>query len=655
MRTNIFLALREPFNHKQSANNFNHLFLATMIAWWIICIPLRSNAQTVNLTLTNSKVSLTLDGTGRWGINDGTAGQLGFVYNGSDLLKNATTNRNEAGLMLGISDMRTVDVVKTTTTTRSTDFTLQGSIGTGNTAGDFKEYVAAYKEASSVANPLGIEITQKTYGWDTSGDEGFIILEYRLKNTTGDTLKQLSIGVFADWNLGTIAENRADWDANHQLGYIYEAAGAGSHAGIALLTAQTPQYYAFDQDGTNGSMNISDGFSKAEKYQSMSSNLGRTQAGSSGNGNDVAHTVGARLITLAPGETSIVAFAIVAGGSLNDLQARAQTATDRFKTYHASPAPTLPSDLKVCGAVGETTLTPTGGSKFRFYDQVPTPGTTTPIGEGSSLRVENIQANRTIYVTNIDSLYEGAHSSITVRYVYPTSTIEDGLRELCVNGTLTLQASNGGTGASYQWLRDGQNIGSNAASLLINQAGSYQVVVTMEGCSRTSAEVNISQIALPVIERNGTQLEIKDPKAQTFQWFYNNLPLTGANNATYVPRAAGAYTVRVGFGNGCEVVSSAFEVDVNSVGFTHLPKLQRVKLYPIPSTGKCTLELPQGTTGKVQLSLLDLSGRVQYTSEWMNHTQKNTLILPPYLPTGIYFLHIINGQKQAIIKLAIQR
>lgn len=629
--------------------------LATMVAWWIICIPLRSNAQTVNLTLTNSKVSLTLDGTGRWGINDGTAGQLGFVYNGADLLKNATTNRNEAGLMLGISGTRVSDVVKINSTTRSTDFALQGSIGAGNTAGDFKEYVATYKEASSVANPLGVQVTQKIYGWNTSTDEGFVVLEYRLKNTTNDTIKQLALGVFADWNLGTKTENRADWDASNQLGYIYESAGSGSHAGIALLTAQTPQYYAFDQDGTNGSINVGDGFSKAEKYQSMSSNLGRTQAGTGGNGNDVAHSVGARLITLAPGETSIVAFAIVAGGSLSELQSRVKTATDRFKTYHASPAPTLPNDLKVCGAVGETTLTPTGGSKFRFYDQVPNPGTTPPIGEGANLRVENIQANRTIYVTSIDSLYEGSHSSITIRYVYPTAVIEDGLRELCVNGTLTLQARDGGTGASYQWQRDGQNIGSNATSLLINQAGNYRVVVTVEGCSRSSVAVNIAQIALPVIEQNGTQIQVNDPKAQTFQWFYNNLPLTGANNAAYIPRAAGAYTVRVGFGNGCEVLSSAFEVDISSVGVASLPKLRGVKLYPIPSAGKCTLELPQGTVGKVHLSLFDLSGRSRYVTEWANVAQKNTLALPPDLPTGIYFLHITTGQKQAIIKLAIKK
>ncbi|EAY26718.1 T9SS type A sorting domain-containing protein [Microscilla marina] len=627
--------------------------ITLLIVWWITSTFSIVTAQTVNLELPNSKVLVTLDGTGRWGIDDGTAGQLGFVYNGNDLLKNTTTNRNEAGLMLGVSTTKVSDVVKTSTTNRNTDFALQGNIGAGNTAGGFKEYVALYKEAGGVTNPLGIQVTQKLYGWNTGADEGFVIVEYRLKNTTSDTIKQLSLGIFADWNLGTMTENRANWDSSNQLGYVYESGGSGNHVGIALLTAQTPQYYAFDQDGTAGSINIGDGFSKAEKYQSMASNLERTQAGANGNGNDVAHTVGARLITLAPGKTSIVAFAIVAGTSLTNLQNRVQTATNRFKAYHASPAPTLPADLKVCGPAGETTLTPTGGTQFRFYDQIPTPGVTTPIGEGTDLRAQNIQANRTIYVTSIDSLYEGTHSSITIRYVYPTAVIEDGIRELCVNGTLTLQATTGNTGISYQWQRNGQNIGSNNTNVLINQAGTYQVTVTEEGCSRTSAPVTITQIATPLISQSGTELSVNVPGAKTYQWFYNDLPLTGATNAAYIPRAPGTYTLSVGFGNGCEVLSNAFEVEVTSIA--NMPKLKGVKVYPVPNAGSCTLELPQNIGRRLQLALIDLSGRTQYSAIFVDKQHKVALELPQYLPTGIYFLQITTGQKQAIIKLAIQR
>ncbi|WP_299461299.1 T9SS type A sorting domain-containing protein [uncultured Microscilla sp.] len=628
-------------------------YIATFTLYWVLSISSQVIAQTVNLELPNSKISMTLDGTGRWGINDGTAGQLGFMYNGEDLLKNTTTGRNEAGLMLGLSTTRISDVVKETNTARSTDFALQGNITTGNTAGDFKEYVAKYQE-SGVANPLGLQVTQKLYGWNTTTDQGFVVIEYRIKNVTSDTIKQLSLGIFSDWNLGTITENRANWDASNQLGYVYEAAGAGRHAGIALLTAQTPQYYAFDQDGGDGSLNINDGFSKAEKYQSMSGNLARTQAGVNGNGNDVAHTVAARLITLAPGQTSIVAFAIVAGASLNELQTRVQAAANRFRMHHASPTPTLPTDLKVCGPIGETTINPTGGSQFRFYDQVPTIGTTVPIAEGSSLRVENIQANRTIYVTNIDSLYEGSYSSITVRYVYPKAIIEDGLRELCVNGNLTLQAATGSPTASYQWQRDGQNVGNNSTDLLINQAGIYRVIVTEEGCSRTSAPVTVANIVHPIIAQSGTTLNAEALNAQTYQWFYNDLPLNGAINPAYIPRAPGTYTVRVGFGNGCAVVSSPFNVEVTGVATQH--KLMGVKLYPIPSAGELTLELPPNIGHGVQLSLADLSGTIHYKAYLtINHKQKHVFTLPQHLPNGIYFVKLAARQKEAMIQLLIQK
>jgi len=644
-----------------------------VIRWWVFIILMTALilstftavAQTSTLQLTaGNGLGITIDGTGRWGVDDGSAGQLGFTFNGKDLLKNATTGRNEAGLMLGLSSTRVSDVVKMSNTNRSTDWVLQGSIGTGSSSGDLQELVAVYKEAGTVTSPLGLEVTQKVYGWNTTSDVGYVILEYRLKNTSSDTLKQLSLGVFADWNLGTITENRAGWDANNNLGHIYESGGAGSHAGIALLTAQTPQYYAFDQDGTAGSINISDGFSKVEKYESMSSgNLTRSKAGETENGNDVAHTVGASIITIAPGETTIVAFVLVAGTSLSELQSRVTQAKSRFQARYTSPTPTLPSDLKTCGPTGEVTVTPTGGTNFRFYDEVPTPGVTTPIGEGASLRVADITANKTIYVTSTDSLFEGSHASVTVRYLYPSVNIADGLRDLCVEGNLTLTASGigstGSTALTYQWQRNGQNVGGDAASILINEPGVYQVIVSEEGCTSTSREVTITQIQEPVIAQNGVALEATATGGLTYQWFFNNLPLTGANAASFTPRATGAYTVQVGFGNGCEVLSDAFQVEVTSLSQVPAP-LQGVKAYPIPTQGAFTLELPQSSSSSkgYAIQIIDLSGRVLLQNGFAKGG-KHWVNLPGHWPNGIYFLKVNSSKgtntKQAIIKLAIRK
>ena len=643
-----------------------------LIRWWVFILLMLPNvtafAQTSTLQLTaGNGLGITIDGTGRWGVDDGGTGQLGFTFNGKDLLKNATTGRNEAGLMLGLSTTRVSDVVKMNSTTHSTDWVLQGSIGTGSSSvgDDLQELVAVYKEAGTVTSPLGLEVTQRVYGWNTTQDVGYVIMEYRLKNTSSDTLKQLSLGIFADWNLGTITENRADWDASNNLGYIYESGGTGTHAGIALLTAQTPQYYAFDQDGTAGSINISDGFSKTEKYESMSGNLARNKAGETGNGNDVAHTVGASIITIAPGETTMVAFVLVAGTSLTELQSRVAQAKSRFQTRYTSPTPTLPADLKTCGPTGEVTITPTGGTNFRFYDQVPTPGVTTPIGEGASLRVADITANRTIYVTSTDSLFEGSHASVTVRYLYPSVSIADGLRELCVDGNLTLTATASGAVAgsaalTYQWQRNGQNIGGDVASILINEPGTYKVTVSEEGCTHTSSEVTITQIQKPVITQNGTDLAVTaTTDALTYQWFYNNLPLTGANASSFTPRATGAYTVRVGFGNGCEVLSEAFQVEVTSLSQAPAP-LQGVKAYPIPTQGGFTLELPQsGWSSKgYEVQIIDLSGRVLLNNGFAQGG-KHWVNLPRHWPNGIYFLKVSSSQgtstKQAIIKLAIRK
>ena len=75
-----------------------------------------------------------------------------------------------------------------------------------------------------------------------------------------------------DWDItaATYANNSAAYDSLQRMGYAYFTTANNQYVGIKLLSAGTPNYYAYNNDGTAGSFSIYDGYTKAEKYQSMS-------------------------------------------------------------------------------------------------------------------------------------------------------------------------------------------------------------------------------------------------------------------------------------------------------------------------------------------------------------------------------------------------
>ncbi|MBK8343479.1 MAG: hypothetical protein IPL12_09310 [Bacteroidetes bacterium] len=73
-----------------------------------------------------------------------------------------------------------------------------------------------------------------------------------------------------------------------------------------------------------------------------------------------------------------------------------------------------------------------------------------------------------------------------------------GPTSFCSPGTVTLQATTG-AGYTYQWLRNGGNIGgATAANYTTNKSGNYQVKVSVAGgCTLTSATTAVNVIAAP--------------------------------------------------------------------------------------------------------------------------------------------------------------
>jgi hypothetical protein len=129
----------------------------------------------------------------------------------------------------------------------------------------------------------------------------------------------------------------AGFDAPRRLGWAHDTQPGGVFAGIQVLTPGGVHYYAFNNDGSNGSVGIYDGFTKQEKYQTMSS-LSRLASDTT----DISMILSSGPFTVAAGDSVHIAFALLAGDSLAQLQATADSAQQQFNSIgsgiHENPA-----------------------------------------------------------------------------------------------------------------------------------------------------------------------------------------------------------------------------------------------------------------------------------------------------------------------------
>ncbi|MFD2513467.1 S8 family serine peptidase [Pontibacter locisalis] len=255
---------------------------------------------------------------------------------------------------------------------------------------------------------VGVQVKQISYAWQDAANQNFVILEYHIKNTTDTPFQNLHAGVFADWDIGEHNLNVANWDDENRLGYVHHVSRPLPYAGFKLLTNDSPSYYAIDNLGANDdNLVIEDDFTTAEKYRTLANGIRRKTAGIQG-GNNVSHVVGATVNNLAPGETKIVAFAMLVADNLPALKQNAAAAQQKYISFRTSQTPVALADTACAGT--NVTWTPERGTRFNFYADSQKQ---TLLATGPSYTLENFSQQTTIYAAGIDSVFESAAAPAT--------------------------------------------------------------------------------------------------------------------------------------------------------------------------------------------------------------------------------------------------
>ena len=274
-----------------------------------------------------------------------------------------------AGLLAGTGPSRlSDDIPYGEDTENSTDWIpLFGAPIEVDEAAGGQRITAAYDDRRALS-PLNLEVTQRSYAFDESGEDAFVLVQYVVRNTSGQALTGLRLGLFADWDLpgtGTEPQETAGWDPGRRLGFV-EGTTAGQPAlGVAWLddVALGQLTYAVLRKDQVISSTVGNPpspgrapspaeapevgeFSDTEKWNALSS--GQTNT-SETTPQDLYQVIGVGPLALAAGAVDTFAVALVAGESRAALQANAEAAREtyfvRVLGTEPPPPPPPPAEL----------------------------------------------------------------------------------------------------------------------------------------------------------------------------------------------------------------------------------------------------------------------------------------------------------------------
>ena len=206
-------------------------------------------------------------------------------------------------------------------------FKTQGSVTTMMPGISDQDCGIFYDDASTVSLPLGVSVHQKSYQWSTQGRDDFIIFEYLIKNRTYNEIDNFFVSLWLDPDISAqtlTGDDLGAYDPGRGMIYMYDPSGNPSgYLGVRLLTEMPNTAYLYSPNFEGDP--VSDG----ERYLYMISGIMPDPTTPS----DYRMLLTSQTFNLAPGDSHTVAFGLVMGDGLSELQANSDTMKALFNQY----------------------------------------------------------------------------------------------------------------------------------------------------------------------------------------------------------------------------------------------------------------------------------------------------------------------------------
>lgn len=281
------------------------------------------------LNIAVNELATTLGSVGQFGYNARNQGQgLGVRF------KSGSSQLFEGGLMIGTDNnnfIRVMDRIRNGSNSWDSDFQVLENVKEIIPAQNGQYQVEGlFNDSNAQANIIGLDVFQKGYASVDVGHENYVVLEYTVINRSGDSIQNLNIGLFADFDIANYDKNAAYTDVTKTYTYTISTEPGSPIFGVQLLSPGAFRSYTLDNiPGGAGGVNINAGFSNPNKYTTLTSNRygsGFTDIA----GNDVIQVTSTGAINLAAGDSVTVAFALMAAESKMLLDQAADSAFYRY-------------------------------------------------------------------------------------------------------------------------------------------------------------------------------------------------------------------------------------------------------------------------------------------------------------------------------------
>jgi len=268
---------------------------------------------------------------GFYGYKSGTGMDGSFIplgYRGFQLDRD-TNDLYEGALLIGTGPTRVSDCVKNIAIDPDDDFAVcpNAPLIAYEPGDDADQETVCCFTDSAAEYPIGLTVTQKTFGWADDPNGRFIILEYVIANGSGATVNGIRVGLFLDWDIRIYYQNHGGFRQTDNLGYLCwfnnNTADTIDFRGVKVLNPEgLTGHRIFEYSEIENS-----NFTEAKKYAGLSGGfIGGTYDGIA----DLSHITSTGPFNLAPGATDTAVFAIIGGMTWNQFMEAAVQAEQKY-------------------------------------------------------------------------------------------------------------------------------------------------------------------------------------------------------------------------------------------------------------------------------------------------------------------------------------